>query len=220
MRGRGGFSFIDAEKDFDYEHPSGDLAQGGNCVKVLAINGSPRKKGNTQIMIDAAVEELRHDRIDVETIAVTDYDIRPCTGCDVCSKKPWTCPIADAAIPVLKKMVASDGIILGSPVYCGGVTAQLKALLDRSVIPYQKAELKDKVGGALTVGGAKNGGQELTLMQMNAFFLMHDMVVASSEGGNYGGMATGNDRGDVRVDEEGMKKAKAVGTRMAHLLKR
>jgi multimeric flavodoxin WrbA len=189
-------------------------------LKVLAINGSPRKKGNTQILIDEAVKELEKNKIEVERIMVTDYDILPCTGCDACSKKRWACPISDDAIEVLKKMADSDGILIGSPVYCGGVTAQLKALLDRTVIPYQGAELKDKVGGAITVGGAKNGGQELTLMQLNAFFLMHDMVVASAEGGNYGGMATGNDRGEVKEDEEGMKKARAVGTRMAHLLNR
>jgi multimeric flavodoxin WrbA len=189
-------------------------------MKVIAINGSPRKKGNTQIMIDEAAEEIVRAGIDVKRICITDYDVRPCTGCDICSKEPWKCPIKDDAIAVLRDMVASDGILLGSPVYCGGVTAQLKALLDRTVIPYQKAEFKDKVGGVLTVGGAKNGGQELTLMQMNAFFLMHDMVVASSEGGYYGGMATGNDRGDVRDDEEGLKKARGVGTRMARLLTR
>ena len=189
-------------------------------MKVLAINGSPRKNGNTQILLDEAVKELERNKIKVESISITDFDVRPCIGCDVCSKKPWTCPIPDGAIPILKRMADADGILIGSPVYCGGVTAQLKALLDRTVIPYQKAELKDEVGGAITVGGAKNGGQELTLMQLNAFFLMHDMVVASSEGGNYGGMATGNDKGEVKQDEEGMKKARAVGLRMTHLLKR
>lgn len=189
-------------------------------MKVIAINGSPRKKGNTQILIDEAAKELARAGIDVEKISITDFEVEPCTGCDACSKKLWTCPIKDDAIALLKKMVASDGILLGSPVYCGGATAQLKALLDRSVIPYQKAEFKDKVGGALTVGGAKNGGQELTLMQLNAFFLMHDMVPASSEGGYYGGMATGNDPGEVKEDEEGLKKARGVAIRMAGLLRR
>lgn len=192
----------------------------GTRVKVLAINGSPRKNGNTRILIDEATKEIKKARISVETISISDYDIRPCTGCERCFKKPWDCPIKDDAIKVLKRMVSADGLLIGSPVYCGGVTAQLKALFDRTVIPYQASELKDKVGGAITVGGARNGGQELTLMQINTYFLMLDMVVASAENGFYGAMATGTDRGDVREDKEGLDKARGVGRRMARLLKR
>lgn len=188
-------------------------------MKVLAINGSPRKRGNTQMLIDEAAKEIRKVGIDVESISIADYDVRPCTGCERCFKKPWDCPIRDDAVAVLRKMIAADGLLIGSPVYCGGVTAQLKALFDRSVMPYQNSEFKDKVAGALTVGGAKNGGQELTLLQINTYFMMFDMVVASAENGFYGGMATGNDPGDVKQDKEGLDKAKGVGRRIAHLLK-
>lgn len=189
-------------------------------MKVLAINGSPRKKGNTQILIDEAAKEIKKAGIRVESVSIADYDIRPCTGCEQCFKKPWNCPIKDDAVKMLKKMIAADGILIGSPVYCGGATAQLKALFDRSVMPYQSSEFENKVGGALTVGGAKNGGQELTLLQINTYFLMFDMIVASAENGFYGGMATGNDRGDVRQDKEGLDKARGTGRRMASLLKR
>ncbi len=189
-------------------------------MKVLAINGSPRKNGNTQLLIDAASEVLEDAGIEVGSVRVTDFDIRPCTACDRCSKNPWDCPIKDDAVDVLRMMSAADGMLIGSPVYCGGVTAQLKALLDRSIIPYQRAEFKDKVGGALVVGGARNGGQELALTQINTYFLMMDMVVASAENGFYGAMATGNDKGDVADDEEGMDKARGLGRRVAHLLKR
>lgn len=189
-------------------------------MKVLAINGSPRKNGNTQVIIDEAAKELTKAGVSVERLSIADYDIGPCTGCERCFKKSWSCPIKDDAIEVLRKMAAADGIIVGSPVYCGGMTAQLKALLDRSVMTYYISEFKDKVGGALVVGGAKNGGQELTLLQMNTYFLMFDMVVASAENGYYGGMATGNDKGDVRKDKEGIEKARGVGRRIAHLLNR
>ena len=189
-------------------------------MKVLAINGSPRKKGNTQVMIEAAAHELKKAGIEVESISLADHKVRPCDACEKCYKKPWDCSIKDDAIAILKKMVSADGFLIGSPVYCGGVTAQLKALFDRSIMPYQGAQFKDKVGGALTVGGATHGGQELTLSQINTYFLMFDMIVASAEEGYYGGMATGNDRGDVKNDEEGLKKARGVGRRMAHLLQR
>jgi len=187
-------------------------------MKVLAVNGSPRKDGNTQILIDEALKEIKKKGIETESISIADYDIKPCNGCERCFTKSWDCPIKDDAKIVLKKMVAADGLLIGSPVYCGGVTAQLKALLDRSVMPYNSSEFKDKVGGAITVGGAKNGGQELTLLQLNTFFLMFDMVVASAEGGFYGGMATGGDKGDVKRDKEGLDKARGTGRRMAHLL--
>ncbi len=189
-------------------------------MKVLAINGSPRRNGNTQVLIDEAAKELKKAGIAFECISIADYEIGPCTGCERCFKKPWSCPIKDDAIEVLRQMAAADGILVGSPVYCGGITAQLKALFDRSVMTYYISEFKDKVGGALAVGGAKNGGQELTLLQMNTYFLMFDMIVASAENGYYGGMATGNDKGDVRKDKEGLEKARGVGRRVARLLKR
>jgi len=170
-------------------------------------------------MIDEAAKEIKKAGIEVESISIADYDIKPCNGCEMCFKESWKCPIEDDAMKVLKMMVAADGLLIGSPVYCGGATSQLKALMDRSVIPYQSAQLKDKVGGALTVGGARNGGQELTLMQINTYFLMFDMIVASAEDGFYGGMGTGNDKGDVKKDKESLDKARGVGRRMAHLLK-
>jgi len=189
-------------------------------VKVLAINGSPRKNGNMQIMIDAVVEGLKHAGIVVESVSLADYEIKPCDACERCYRKAWDCPIKDDAVTVLKKMAAADGLIVGSPVYFGGVTAQLKALMDRSIMPYQSALLKDKVGGALSVGGAVHGGQEITVNQIITFFLTHDMIVANSEGGIYGGMATGNDRGEVKKDDEGLKTAKGLAKRTAHLLKK
>ncbi len=189
-------------------------------MKVLAINGSPRRTGNTKLLIDEAAKELEKKGIEVERISITDFDVRPCVGCEKCFKNPWSCPIKDDGKEVVKRMAAADGILIGSPVYCGGITAQLKALFDRSVMMYYVSEMRDKVGGAITVGGSKNGGQELTLLQINTYFLMFDMVVASAEGGFYGGMATGNDKGDVRKDKEGLEKARGVGRRMARLLKR
>ena len=188
-------------------------------VRVAAINGSPRKNGNTQLMLDAAVETMKSEGIDVEHISLADHDIKPCDGCEMCNKEPWACPIEDDAPKVLKKMVAADGILMGSPVYFGGVTAQMKALFDRSAMPYKEMELKDKVGGALSCGGGLHGGQELTIWQIVTFFTMHDMIVANSSGGLYGAMGVGNDRGDVRNDLEGLKSARNLGKRMVELLK-
>lgn len=189
-------------------------------MKVLAINGSPRKKGNTQILLDAAIDEFRNAGAEAETISVADYDIRPCTGCERCYHKFWDCPIGDDAVKVLKKMVYADGLLIGSPVYFGGITAQLKALFDRSSMPYQQSELRDKVGGAIAVGEGLHGGQEMTVGQIVAFFMCHDMIVAPSESGILGAMATANSPGEVRNDPNGIKSARGLAKRMARLLGR
>jgi multimeric flavodoxin WrbA len=187
-------------------------------VRVVAINGSPRKNGNTQLMLDSAAKAIRSAGIDVEHISLAKLDIRPCAGCERCNTKPWDCPIKDDAAKVLRKIVAADGVLMGSPVYCGGVTAQMKALFDRSIIVYTAMELKNKVGGALCCGGGQHGGQELTILQIVTFFTMQDMIVANCTGGLFGAMGVGNDRGDVKNDSEGLKSARNLGQRMVELL--
>jgi multimeric flavodoxin WrbA len=194
--------------------------KGEQTMKVLAINGSPRKNGNTQAMIDEAAEGLREGGIKVEKISLADHDVQPCNGCEACVRKRWSCPIKDDAIVVLRRMVSADGALIGSPVYYGGVTAQLKALFDRSVMPYQMHAMKGKVGGAVCVGGGAHGGQELTIMQIATYFFMSEMIVACSEGGLCGAMAVGNDRGEVLKDAEGLRSARYIGNRMAELLRR
>jgi len=187
-------------------------------IKVVAINGSPRKKGNTQLMLDAAADVLESKGIEVEHFSLAEQDIKPCNGCEKCNKDPWACPIKDDAVRVLKKMVSADGILMGSPVYFGGVTAQMKALFDRSAMAYNRMELKDKVGAALSCGAGYHGGQELTIWQFITFFTTHDMIVANCPGGLGGAMAVGSGRGDVKNDVEGLKSAAQLGKRMAELL--
>ncbi|UCE45573.1 MAG: flavodoxin family protein [Methanobacteriota archaeon] len=189
-------------------------------TKALTINGSPREKGNTAGMLSAAEEELRRAGIEVERVSLANVDIRPCTACEACHKSEWSCPIEDDAIRVLKKMVEADAILIGSPVYFGGVTAQLKALFDRSAIPYQGSELRDKIGGALSCGGARQGGQEMTVTQIIVFFMTHDMQVANTGDGAYGAMGVADGEGDIADDEEGLSSARNLGQRTAQLLTR
>ncbi|HEX9907442.1 MAG TPA: flavodoxin family protein [Thermoplasmata archaeon] len=189
-------------------------------MKVLAINGSPRRNGNTQIMLEEAAKPLRRARVAVEFASIMDYNIRPCNGCEVCYKKPWHCPIKDDALKMLKRMADADALLIGSPVYGADVTAQLRALLDRSIIPYINQDFKDKVGGAISVGEGSHGGQEFAVLQIMSFFAFHGMVVASPEGGLFGAMGTARNRGDIKKDKEGLKSARSLGSRMAELLKR
>ncbi len=189
-------------------------------MKVLAINGSVRKGGNTQLMIEVAAKPLKSARVRVESVYITDYDIKPCNACEVCYTKPWHCPIKDDAVKLLKKMTDADGLIIASPVYCTDVTAQLRALIDRSVIPYIEQDFKDKVGGAIIVGAGAHGGQELALIQVMEFFHYQGMIIASPRFGLGGAMGTADKKGDIKKDKEGLKSARELGIRMAELLKR
>ena len=189
-------------------------------MKVLAINGSARKSGNTQLMIEEAAKSLKSARVQVESVYVIDHNIKPCNACEVCYTKPWHCPIKDDAVKLLRRMAEADGLIIASPVYCTDVTAQLRALIDRSVIPYIEQDFKDKVGGAIIVGGGAHGGQELALIQVMEFFHYQGMIVASPKFGLGGAMGTADKGGDIRKDKEGLKSARELGVRMAELLKR
>ncbi len=188
-------------------------------MKVVAVNGSPREKGNTHDLLEAAANELRSKGIDVENLSLAEQTVKPCTGCERCYKKAWDCPVDDDGVSVLRKMASADGLLVASPVYFGGVTAQLKALIDRSVMVYTNTEFKDKVAGGLTVGGGKHGGQELAVWQIATFCVTHDMIYVNPEGGVGGAMATGNDRGEVASDKDGLESARRLGKRMAEVLK-
>lgn len=189
-------------------------------MKVLAINGSPRKNGNTQMMIEEAAKALKKAGIEVESISLRDYEVRPCNACEVCYTKTWQCPIKDDAVKLFRKMTKADGIIIGSPVYSADVTAQMRAMMERGVIPYIDQELKDKVGGAITVGSGSHGGQELGILQIMSFFSFQAMIVANPKGGLFGAMGTANKRGDIKKDKEGLESAYELGERMAELMKR
>jgi len=189
-------------------------------MKALAINGSARKNGNTQLMIEETAKPLESAGVRVESVYVTDYDVKPCNACEECYTKPWRCPIKDDAVKLFRKMADADGLIIASPVYCTDVTAQLRALIDRSVIPYIEQDFKDKIGGAITVGGGSHGGQELALIQIMEFFHFQGMIVASPKFGLGGAMGTADKRGDIKKDKEGLKSARELGIRMAELLER
>lgn len=187
-------------------------------MKVVAVNGSPRKRGNTHELLEEAAKELRSRGVNVEHVSLAENEIRPCTGCEKCYKKAWDCPIEDDAIEVLQRMASADGLLVATPVYFGGVTSQLKALIDRSVMAYTKTAFKDKVAGGLSVGGGKHGGQELAVWQIAAFCITHDMIYVNPEGGVGGAMATGNDKGEVRSDSDGLESARRLGKRLAEVL--
>jgi multimeric flavodoxin WrbA len=189
-------------------------------MKVLAINGSPRENSNTQVMIEEAAKPLRRAGIQVEYVSIRDYEVSPCNACEVCYRKPWNCPIKDDALKLLRMMSDADGLIIASPVYGAGVTAQLKALLDRSVIAYVDQDFRNKVGGAIVVGAGLHGGQELAVLQIVSEFAFHGIIVAHPRMELLGAMGTADGKGEMKKDKNGLSSARELGKRMVELLRR
>ena len=185
-------------------------------MKVLGINGSARRDGNTAIMINKAFEELNAAGIETELIQLGGSVIQPCKACWACGGKCNCTHSTDFFNEIFEKMKQADGIILGSPVYCANVSANMQALLERAsvVADMNPGLMRHKVGAA--VAAARRGGALNTIDAMNHIFLVQDMYIVGS---SYWGMAYGRLPGEVESDEEGMKTMKVLGRNMAHLLK-
>lgn len=187
-------------------------------MKVIGINGSARKDGNTAILLQAVFEELNRAGIETELIQLAGQSIEPCKACWACGGKKNCVHQRDAFREIFEKMKAADGILLGSPVYSANISAAMQALLERSaVIADMNREdglFRHKAGAA--VAAVRRGGGMQAVDAMNHFFLNHEMFVAGS---TYWNMAYGQLPGDVRKDEEGLANMRNLGQNMAFLLK-
>jgi multimeric flavodoxin WrbA len=188
-------------------------------MKVVAINGSPRKNGNTTIIIRKVFEEIEKEGIETELIHLGGNPVRGCMACGACSRnKDKQCIIKDDMInKCIEKMFKADGIILGSPVYFTDVTTEMKALIDRAGMVSKANDdlLKHKVGGAVVA--VRRGGATHAFDTMNHFLHYMQMYLA---GASYWNMAYGREIGKVEGDEEGIQNMKVLGENMAWILKK
>ena len=188
----------------------------GNDMKVVAFNGSPRKDGNTTILINHVFRELEKEGVETELVQLSGREIRGCIACYKCfENKDQHCAVKDdIANECIEKMMKAEGIILGSPVYFTDVTAEMKALIDRAgfVSMANGGMYKNKVSAAVVA--VRRSGSMHTLDTMNHFFLAGQMIIVGR------GIGVGRDKGEVEKDEEGMQAVKALGQRMAWLLKK
>lgn len=186
-------------------------------MKVIGINGSARKDGNTAIIIGKVFEELTKEGIETELIQLADYDIQPCRGCFACKGRGDCVFAKDGFTEIFSRMVDAVGIILGSPVYSADVSAKMKAFLERAgvVVATNPGLLRHKVGAAVTA--VRRGGGMTTVDTMNHFMLNKEMIVVGS---TYWNMVYGKDIGDVLTDNEGMANMRNLGENMAWLIKR
>jgi multimeric flavodoxin WrbA len=186
-------------------------------MNVVAITGSPRKNGNTEILTRHALQAIEEEGLDTELVSLAEIEIKPCTACGVC-KKEERCSIEDELWPVYLRMKQSDAIILASPVYYGSATAQMKAFMDRAgyIGHWNGRVFEGKVGGSLVV--ARRAGKNFTFAQLNFWF---QNVGCFTPGSSYWNVAFGDfDKGTVEVDEEGMQTAWNFGKNIAFLVKR
>lgn len=214
---------------------------------ILGICGSPRKGRNTDLALQAALAAAGEiDGIRTEILYLSDYkNIHDCIGCFSCCRETarqndgaFVCPAFrdDDMAQIAPKLLECDGLILASPVYFGTVTATMKRFMDRTegFLRYGQSKyqygLQHKVGGAIAVGGNRNGGEEFTLQTMQYYFMIHDMIVVGSGGqptpGCYiGGGATTwpNDKGSENAilnDTLGYQSCKNLGKNVAQTLLR
>ena len=185
-------------------------------MKTLAIVGSPRKNGNTEILAGHTLKAIEEEVIDTELVRLAELDIKPCNACEVCNNEE-RCPINDDLWPLYTKMKEADAIILASPVYFGSATPEIKALMDRSgYIAYNNGMVfAGKVGGPLVVG--ERSGQNFTIAQLAYWFFINGCFVPGSTGWNG---AFGLDKGEVTRDARGLKTAWNFGKNIALLIKK
>ncbi|MEM2099437.1 MAG: flavodoxin family protein [Candidatus Bathyarchaeia archaeon] len=188
-------------------------------MKVIAFNGSARKDGNTATLIRCVLQTLEAEGIETELIQLAGEHISGCNACGACyTTKNKRCSIEDDNVNVyIEKMLESDGIILGSPVYFSMMTPELKALIDRAgyVARANGDMFKRKVGAAVVA--VRRAGAISTFDAINHFFLISQMIVPGS---SYWNIGIGRKKGEVESDTEGIETMKTLGQNMAWLLKK
>jgi len=188
-------------------------------MKVIAFNGSSRKEGNTSILLNLVLDELKAEGIETEIYSLAGKPIQGCIACFKCfEKKNKRCNVdKDIINECIQKMVEADGILLGSPTYFADVSASMKALIERcGMVGRANADLYKRKVGAAVVAVRRAGGLNV-FNSLNYFFTINEMIVPGS---SYWNIGIGRQPGEVNNDAEGVQTMKNLGKNMAWLLKK
>ncbi len=181
-------------------------------MRVLLIDGSPRVGGNTAIALDEMVKVFSEEGIDSEVVKIGNQDIRGCIACGSCSKT-GKCVFDDAVNEIAKKFKEADGLVVASPVYYASANATLIACLDR-LFYSSDFDKTMKVGASVVV--ARRGGCSATFDELNKYFTISGMPVASSQ---YWNSVHGCLKGEAKEDIEGLQTMRTLARNMSFLIK-
>lgn len=184
-------------------------------MKVLGIVCSPRKGGNTEIMMEEALKAARESGAETTLISLADMDISPCDACGGC-EETGICTVNDDMQQIYRAMDEADGIILGTPVYFVNVSAQAKAVIDRTYAYLRTRKLRGKVAAALLAVRRVGAGQVLGLLY--TFFTVQRMIIAG------GAVGYGREKGEVLTGTgsspvlSAMEEARALGKSVVRMI--
>lgn len=181
-------------------------------MKVLMLNGSPRKEGNTSLALKEMEKVFIQEGIQAEIVHVGNKEIRGCVACNTC-RKTGRCVFEDQVNELADKFQKADGLVVASPVYYASANSTLTACLDR--LFYSTSFDKTmKVGASVVV--ARRGGISSTYDEINKFFAISGMPIASTQ---YWNAIHGREQGEVLQDEEGLQTMRVLARNMSFLLK-
>ncbi|MEH2951581.1 flavodoxin family protein [Candidatus Merdisoma sp. JLR.KK011] len=181
-------------------------------MKVLLINGSPHAKGNTYLALREMEQVFAAQGVETELIHVGNKDIRGCIACKSCREK-GVCVFKDLVNEAAPKFEACDGLVVGTPVYYASANATLIAFLDR--LFYSTGFDKTMKVGASVVA-ARRGGLSATFDELNKYFTISGMPVASSQ---YWNSVHGRTQGEASQDGEGLQTMRTLARNMSFLMK-
>lgn len=181
-------------------------------MKVLILNGSPRANGNTSVAVNELVKTFETEGVETEVMQIGNQDIRGCIACGSCGKT-GKCVFDDAVNLIAPKFEEADGLIVASPVYYASANATLIACLDR-LFYSTNFDKTMKVGASVVV--ARRGGLSATFDELNKYFTISGMPVASSQ---YWNSVHGRTPGEAEKDLEGLQTMRTLARNMSFLMK-
>ncbi|HSW40237.1 MAG TPA: flavodoxin family protein [Acidobacteriota bacterium] len=186
-------------------------------MRILGVSGSPRKNGNTEIVINEVMKEAESAGFESETFLLSEQRVEPCIACGRCFET-GACAVQDDMQKLYNMLARADAIVLGSPVYFGSVSAQMKAVMDRMFSLLQRRSLKGKIAGVCVVTRRLGAIQARSLLY--SFCITHGMIVAG------GSIGFGREPGEVLTGTGGgigmtaMDEARLMAAEVARLTKR
>ena len=181
-------------------------------MKVLLINGSPRRNGNTAIALEEMEKIFTQEGVEVETVQVGNQNIRGCIACLSCKQK-GKCVFDDLVNETAPKFEAADGLVIASPVYFASANGGLISFIDR--LFYSTLFDKSmKVGAAVAV--ARRGGVSATYDELNKYFAISGMPIAT---GQYWNAIYGREKGEAKEDAEDLQTMRTLARNMTFLMK-